>query len=208
MCFIYRKMDMLKQTYQENIKELKEKMNIMEKSFIDEKTKIEDEYQTKIDEMFSQSSTQLKKISESENQNEVLKHKLSFTKLESTRYKDLVQSLLISTNICIDDEFSIEKGVNDLLNKIKENIDTIDTLKNDIKVKDGQLKSLSNEIRDSEYQSKNFQKQLNDEINKSKDQIKLKNQQIEATQKVLKESRDLLGMLKYKFIVYRQEETH
>lgn len=129
---VSEKMRILKDTYKQRIEELRTKMDELSRTYTEDKLKLKEDYQSRIDEFFTQSNTQMQKLMESENQNEVMAQKLTFAKLESDRYKELIRSLLQSSNIEVGDGFSIEKGVNDLLIQIKENRDSLENLKQEV----------------------------------------------------------------------------
>ena len=111
------------------IERLKNKIEEMQRAHYEEKLKVKEDYQNKIDNLFKESYTNIQRLSEADSEIEILKNTNSALQLESQRLKTIIEKLLKETNIESFEDQNIENSLLNLISKFKERDRIIERIK-------------------------------------------------------------------------------
>ena len=113
------------------IEKLKNKIEEMQRVHYEEKLKVKEEYQDKIDTLFKESYTNIQRLSEADSEIEILRNKTTLLEQETERFKTVIKSVLNETNIEISEDQNIEQSLHSLITRFKESERMIDKIKQD-----------------------------------------------------------------------------
>ena len=187
------KLQKMREFSDQKLARLKATIESMHKAHSDETSKIKEEYQEKIDGLFKESYSQMQKLSEADTENEVLCQRNKSLESEVNRLKELIHRLLTDTQTEVPKDSSIEHGLSRLSASFIEKDRLIESYKRDNEKKNEEIRKISEKAKSIREQSQQREDQIKDQLNRSREELSHKNHQIEATERILRESRELLG---------------
>jgi len=165
-------------------------------TYYTETDEMKKDYQEKIDELFKESYDQAQKVTQIDNENESLKQDLWKITEQIQSVTEQVHTILKENDINFTDDERLDSKIHllatiltdkqQLLNKI--------TCQNEEKAEEIEQLTVRNKLLIEE--SKKKEAEIKNKLDRSKEENSIKTLQIEATEKILKESRDLFGKKK------------
>lgn len=171
-------------------------MRDQQDTYYTETDEMKKDYQEKIDELFKESYDQAQKVTQIDNENESLKQDLWKITEQIQSVTEQVHTILKENDINFTDDERLDSKIHllatiltdkqQLLNKI--------TCQNEEKAEEIEQLTVRNKLLIEE--SKKKEAEIKNKLDRSKEENSIKTLQIEATEKILKESRDLFGKKK------------
>lgn len=175
------------------IKQLKSNLDKSQTLHQQEMTSTKQEYQDKINNLFKDSYSHIQKLNEADTHNSSLQTEIKALKTSISTINTSLRNFEDLANLPIPEGSPIESRLHSIISKFDETLKLLQKYKLQNEEKAHEIQRLSERNKALRAESSKREKKIKSELQKSREELDYKTQQVEATEKVLKESKLLLG---------------
>jgi hypothetical protein len=166
------------------------------------------EYQEKIENLFKESYSHIQKLNEADSENYTLQNEIKSMKASNSTLNTTLNNFEDLACLTVPEVSSFESRINSLITKFDENLKLLQKYKFQNDEKANEIEKLAERNNSLRAENGIREQRIKNELDRSREELGVRTQQFEATEKVLLQSKQLLGRVLLLIIVDKKKEIN